>query len=79
MHDGLRDLRSDAADDAVRTHEARCRYGLEKMLRGQRVDGRDAGDIDDRYLRAFIDNVLQQVFHDHLRALAVERANDRKR
>src|SRR5579862_2782022 len=40
MHDRLRDLGPDAADDAVRTHQAQCRHGLQKMLRDERIDRR---------------------------------------
>ena len=42
-----RDLRPDAADDAVGAHQARRRHGLDQVLRHQRVDGRHAGDVDD--------------------------------
>ena len=52
MHDRLRDLRPDAADDAVGAHQPRRRHGLQQMLRDQRVDRRHAGDVDDRDLRA---------------------------
>src|SRR5689334_15962753 len=38
VHDGLRDLRAHARDDAFRAHESQCRHGLEQMLRDQRVD-----------------------------------------
>src|SRR4051812_30023261 len=44
VDDGLRDLRPDAANDAVGAHEAGGSDGLEKMLRHQRVHGRNAGD-----------------------------------
>ncbi len=37
MHDGLRDLRPDAADDAVRSHEADGGDGLEQVLRATSV------------------------------------------
>ncbi len=48
VHDGLRDLRPDAADDAVGAHQPRRRDRLEQVLGDQRVDGGHAGDVDDR-------------------------------
>ena len=52
VDDGLRDLRADAADDAVGAHQARRGDRLQQVLRHQRVDGRHAGDVDDGDLRA---------------------------
>jgi hypothetical protein len=66
VDDGLRDLRPDAADDAVGAHQADGRHGLEQVLRHQRVDGRHAGDVDDGDLGARLDDALQQRFHDQL-------------
>src|SRR4051794_2713284 len=40
VYDRLRDLRTNAADDALGTHEARRSDRLQEMLRGERVDGR---------------------------------------
>ncbi|CAM2160733.1 hypothetical protein PT2222_80317 [Paraburkholderia tropica] len=79
MHDGLRNLRTDAADDAVRAHQARGGDGLEQMLGDQRVDGRHAGDVDDRETRTGIDDLLQQALHHHLGARRIERADQRQR
>ncbi len=78
MHDGLRDLRANAADDAVRAHQARGGDRLQQMLRDQRVDRRHAGDVDDRDGRAGADDGLQQALHHHLRAGAIERADERQ-
>ena len=50
---------------------------LQQMLRRQRVDRRHAGDVDDGDFGAVVDDVLQQVLHHDLGALAVERADDR--
>ena len=50
MDDRLRDLRTDAADDAVGAHQTGGRDGLEQVLGDERVDGRHAGDVDDRHL-----------------------------
>src|ERR1700749_1077970 len=60
VHDGLRDLRADAADDAVRAHQADRRDGLQQVLRDQGVDGGHAGDVDDRELGAGLDDARQQ-------------------
>ena len=60
MDDRLRDLRPDAADDAVRAHQPGGRDRLQQMLRDQRVHGRHAGDVDDRDLGAGLDDPLQQ-------------------
>ena len=48
MNDRLGDLRTNAADNAVRPHETRRRDGLHEMLCHQRVDRRHSGDVDDR-------------------------------
>ena len=79
MHDRLRDLRPDAADDAIRAHQPRRRDGLQQMLRDERIDGRHAGDVDDRDFRARLDDPLEQALHHDLRARAVERADERQR
>jgi hypothetical protein len=75
VHDGLRDLRADAADDALGAHEARRRDSLQEMLGNQRVHGGHAGDVDDRDARAGVDDPLEQGLHHDLRARAVERAD----
>jgi hypothetical protein len=43
----------------------------------QRIDGRHTGDVDDRDLCTGRDDRLQQIFHHDLRAMAVERADQR--
>ena len=53
---GLRDLRPDAADDALGAHQPRGGDGLEQVLRDQRVDRRHAGDVDDRDAGAGLDD-----------------------
>ncbi|HUN50442.1 MAG TPA: STAS domain-containing protein, partial [Candidatus Sulfotelmatobacter sp.] len=50
-----------AADDAIRAHQPRRGDGLQQVLRHQGVHGGDAGDIDDRDLRAGFHNALQQI------------------
>jgi hypothetical protein len=75
VDDGLRDLRADAADNAISTHQPRRGDGLQEVLSGQRVNRGNTGDIDDRDRRAGIDDALKQVFHHHLGASAVERAD----
>ena len=47
VHDRLRDLRTDAADDAVGAHQPRGGDRLEQVLRDERVHRRHAGDVDD--------------------------------
>jgi hypothetical protein len=78
VNDRLRDLGPDAADDAIGAHQAGGGDRLQQMLRGQRVDRRHAGDVDDRHFCALLHDRLQQVLHHHLRALAVERADQRQ-
>ncbi len=78
MDDGLGDLRPDAGDDAVRAHQAGGGHGLQQVLGDQGVDGRHAGDVDDGDGRTGVDDALQQRFHHHLGAGAVERADDRQ-
>ena len=79
VHHGLRDLRTNAADDALRSHEPRGGHGLEQMLRRQGIDRGHAGDVEDGDLRAGFDDSLQQRLHRDLRARAVEGADHRKR
>ena len=79
MDDGLRNLRADAADDAVGAHQPGGGDRFQQMLRDQRVDGGHARDVENGDLRAGVDDSLEQVFHDHLRAGAVERADQRQR
>ncbi len=79
MHDGLGDLRADAADDAIGTHQPGRRNGLDQVLRDQRVDRRHAGNVDDGDLRFRADDPLQQIFHHDLGARAVQRADQRQR
>jgi hypothetical protein len=47
MDDSLRDLRADAADNAIGPHQASGRHGLDQVLRYQSVDRRHTGDVDD--------------------------------
>ena len=70
--------RADPADDAVGAHQPRRRNGLDQVLRHQRIDGRHAGDVDDRDLGAGLDDLLEQALHHDLRARAVERADQRQ-
>src|SRR5262249_60584283 len=75
MHDGLRDLWPDAADDAVGAHESSSRYGLDQMLSHQGIDGWHAGDVDDGDLGSRLDDVIEQILHHGLSTLAVQRAD----
>src|SRR5579872_6207170 len=78
MHQGLSDLRPDAADDAIGAHQARRRYGLQKVLRRQSIAGRHACDVDNGARRALVDDGLKKILHHDLRALAVQRADNRQ-
>src|SRR5579883_2817798 len=78
MDEGLGDLRADAADDAVRAHEARGRDRLEQMLRHHRVDRGHARDVDDRDLGARADDPLQEALHHHLGPRAIQGADQGK-
>jgi hypothetical protein len=49
------------------------------MLSDERVNRRHSRDVQDRDLRASLDDLLQQVFHDHLCARGVERTDHRQR
>src|SRR3954447_16486253 len=79
VHDRLRDLRPDAGDDAVGAHQAGGGDGLEQVLGDERVDRRDAGDVDDRQRRVRLDDLLEQALHHDLRARGVQRADQRQR
>ncbi len=78
MHHGLGDLGPDAADQAIGAHQARRRDRLQQMLRRERIDRGHAGDVDDGDLGLAVHDRLQEIFHHHLRALAVERADQRQ-
>src|SRR5262245_54142694 len=78
MDDCLSDLRPYAANDAVRAHQSRRRDRFQEVLRGQRVDGGNSGDIDDSNRCALINDGLKEILHHHLRALTVKCADDRK-
>ena len=79
MHDGLRDLRADAADDAIRAHQSGGGHGLQECCAtsvstvGTPVMSMMA------MRRAGAHDGLQQAFHHDLRARAVERADQRQR
>ena len=47
-------------------------------MRGERVDGRNTGDVDDRDIRTGLYDALQQGFHHDLRSRAIERADHRQ-
>ena len=79
MNDGLRNLRADAADQAIRAHQARRGHGLQQVLGYQRVHHRHAGDVDDGVVRPRLDDGVQQILHHHLRARAVQRSDERQR
>src|SRR5687767_10504665 len=79
MHDRLRDLRPDAADETVGPHQPRGGNRLQKMLGHERVDRRHARDVDDGDGSAGLDDALEQVLHDHLGPRAVEGADERER
>ena len=72
MHDGLRNLWANPADDAVRAHQSRGSNGLQQMLGHESIHRRHAGDIDDGDLRIRLYDALQQGFHHHLCPCAVE-------
>ncbi len=61
MDHGLRDLRADAADDALRSHHPHRGDGLDQVLRHQGIYGRHPGDVDDRDGGALIHDPLEQV------------------
>ncbi|PAV70342.1 hypothetical protein WR25_02883 [Diploscapter pachys] len=78
MHDGLRDLRAHAADDAVGAHQTDGGDGLEQMLGDQGIDSRHTSDVDDGDFRTGVDDTLQQRLHHGLASLRIERADQRQ-
>src|SRR5690242_19798133 len=79
VDDGLGDLGTDPADDALRPHQAGRRHRLQEVLGHQRVDRRHPGDVDDRDRGARVHDALEQALHHHLGPVAVERADERHR
>jgi hypothetical protein len=61
VDDRLRDLGPDAADDALGPHQAGRGHGLQEVLRGEGVDRRHPGDVDDGDAGAGLHDLLQQV------------------
>ncbi len=78
MDDGLCDLRTDAADNAIGTHQSGSRYSFDQMLRHKCVDRRDTRDVYDGDLSSRLHDVVKQVLHHQLSALTIERADQRK-
>src|SRR5215510_4235611 len=70
MHDGLRDLRTDATDNAIGTHQSGSRYGLDEMLGHQCVHNGKTRDVHHGDLGSGLYDVVEQVLHHHLIALA---------
>ena len=59
--------------------QTRRRHRLKQVLRNQRVHSWDPGDIDDGDKRRSCNDPFEEVFHHHLRARAVEGADERQR
>src|SRR5688572_11734028 len=77
MHDGLRDLRANAADDALGAHQPGGRHRLQEVLRHERVDRGHPGDVENGVRGAGLDDLLEQVLHHGLGARAVEGSDHR--
>src|SRR5262245_18111704 len=75
VHDGLRDLRTDPADQAVRSHESGRGHRLQEMLGDQGVHRGHARDVNDGDGGARLHDACEEGFHDELGPLAVERAD----
>ncbi len=78
VNDRLRDLRTHAADDAIRAHQSGGSDRLKQVLGDDRVHGRDTGNVDDGHARVGFDDRFQQRFHQDLRSGAVQRADHRQ-
>lgn len=78
MDNSLRNLRANSADDAVSVHEA-CRSNrFQQVLGHQRIHRRHAGNVDNCNQGSRFNDLLLQAFHDHLRACAIERPDQRQ-
>src|SRR5512146_2534487 len=75
MDDRLCDLRSDAADNAIRSHQPRSGHGLDEMLRDEGIHRGHARDVNNCHLGTGLDDLLQQRFHDDLRSGAIQSAD----
>src|SRR5499425_1346349 len=76
VHDCLRDLGTDSADQAVRAHEPGRGDRLQEVLGDQRVHRGHPGDVDDGEGGACLHDAGQERFHDELGPLAVEGADE---
>src|SRR5580698_11271547 len=72
MNDGLGDLWTYAADDAIRAHQPRGGDRFQKMLSYNRIDGRNPGYVDDRDLRVRVHDRFEEGFHHNLGTSAVQ-------
>src|SRR6185437_2268447 len=79
VYDSLCDLGTDTADDAFGAHQPCGAHRLDEVLGNQRVDCRDAGDIQDGDAASGSHDLVQQRFHDHLGAATVEGTDDGQR
>src|SRR5690606_33661314 len=77
LDDGLGDLRPDAANDTVGAHQSGGGNRFQQMLRHQGVHHGNAADIDDRDVRAGLDDFFQQALHDDLGTGAVQSSDQR--
>src|SRR6185312_15971363 len=77
MNNGLGNLRTNTADDALSSHQSRRGDGFQQMLRHEGIYGGNARDIDDRDLGVRLDDGSEETFHDDLSARTVEGADDR--
>src|SRR5581483_8833775 len=78
VHNRGGDLRPDAANDAFGAHQPGGSDGLEQVLRDQRIDRGNTGDIDDGDCGACFHDGLQQALHHDLGALAIQRSDERQ-
>src|SRR6185312_3213498 len=77
VHECLCDRWPYACEHHLRTEQPYCSDGLDEVLSGLSIDGRYAGDVEQRNGRGRLHHLVEQHVHQLLSALAVERADER--
>ena len=78
MHERLGNGRPHARQHHLRPQQADGADGLDQMLRRLRVDRRHAHDVHQGHGRIGFHDAVEQPLHELLRALAVQRADQRR-
>src|SRR6266496_4852474 len=79
LDDRARDLRRDTGEDRFRPEQANRGGRLDEVVGDLGVDDRHAGNVDDDALGLRLADLEKDTVHHLIRAMAVDRANERKK